>query len=209
MIPRFASLFAGALLAMAGCGGDSPAVTSKLAGVSPPAHHTSAAGSRRLLRIAARERDGDGDNDSLGMGPLDPDNDAVPTFGRTAGAPERQAIVSLFRRFYTAAAAGDGVRACSMIYWLAIETTVEEHSNGKGPPSLRGETCAQIATKLFGQHHRELEADRATLKVTIIQLHGKRGWAVLDFAPARERLGTVQREGSAWKLGSLLKYEAL
>jgi hypothetical protein len=189
----YTALAAGVALAVTGCGGGArPGTTAK----QPDA-------------AIAREHDGDGDNDSLGMGRLDTDNDASPTFGRPASPTERQQITALFKGFYTAAAADNGARACSMLYWLVAETVVEEHSHGKGPLALRGTTCTQIATKLFKKNHRELVDDLAALKLTIIQLRRNRGWAVLDFAPAHERLGTIQREGTVWKLGSLLKDDAL
>jgi hypothetical protein len=91
-----------ALLGFTACGS-----TSKSVGRSP---------SPASLAAAAREHDGDADNDSLGMGPYDIDHDALPTFGPAASAADRQAIVALLERFYRTAAAGNGARACSMLY---------------------------------------------------------------------------------------------
>ena len=196
-----------AMLAFAGLGcGDGSSTGSNSVRVDASSGPTK---SSHAVRLATHVHDGDADNDSLGMGRLDSDNDAIPTFGRTASTAERGAITSLFRRFYTAAAAGRGAAACSMLYWLVAEELVEEHSRGRGPAARRGVTCAQIAKKIFREHHRELVSDVTELRVTIIQLRRNRGWAVLDFAPARELLGTVQREGAGWKLGSLLKFDSL
>jgi hypothetical protein len=151
----------------------------------------------------ALERDGDADNDSHGMGPYDNDGDALLTFGPAANALERQAITALLKRYYTVAAAGDGASACSLTYWLVREKIVEEHDHGRGLASLRGNTCAQVASKLFRQRHPELTEDVARFKVGAVQVRAKHGWAVLDFGPARERVTQVHREPSGWKMDAL------
>jgi hypothetical protein len=184
------------VIVVVGCGDSAPTAGSAVA-----------AGSGRTsgpaLTDAAQARDADGDNDSHGMGPSDNDGDATLTFGPAASASERQAIISLLRRYYAAAAAGDGESACALTYWLVSEKIVEEHHHGKGARSLRGNTCAEVASKLFQRRHRELVEDLARFNVGAIQVHAKHGWVVLDFGTARERVTQVHREPGGWKMDAL------
>lgn len=170
-----------------------PATGVARAGTSSP---SSSAGSSAL--------DTDGDNDRPGNNRYDTDNDSVSTYGHTAAAADIQAITALFRRYYALAAAGDGARACSMVYWLFAETVVEEHDRGKGPSSLRGNTCAQVASKLFKQRHREAVEDVATLQVARVRLNGNQGMALVRFGATRERDVLVHRDRGAWKMSVLL-----
>lgn len=191
-----------------GCGGSSKAPTVGSA-TAASASAGSGGANRSTFAGTAREQDGDADNDSHGMGPYDNDGDARLTFGPAASAAETQAITVLLKRYYTVAAAGGGASACSLTYWLVREKIVEEHDHGRGLPSLRGNTCAQVASKLFRQRHRELTEDVARFKVGAVQVRAKHGWAVLDFGPARERVTQVHREPSGWKMDVLLDSGAL
>ena len=144
--------------------------------------------------------DGDNDIDSLGQGRYDRDNDADPTYGPAVSASERPAIVSLIERYYRIAAAGNGARACSLLYPLVAEITVEEHRPGKGPPALRGRTCAQVLSRIFAQGHRELAEDVATMHVGWIQLQARQAVALVHFGPNRERVVRVHRAPGGWQM---------
>lgn len=149
------------------------------------------------------ERDGDGDIDRLTQGSHDGDGDAIPTFGPPAGAADRRAILALFGRYYANAAAGNGAKACSMMDIPAAESVVEEHSRGKGPPSLQGRTCMQIMARLFKRRHRELMEDIAGYRVLAVQVHGGGGLVLVRF-PAKHELRElrvlVRRDHDAWKM---------
>jgi hypothetical protein len=172
-------------LAVAGCGGSSTTV-----------------GGSSIGRLPAR--DGDEDIDSLGMGRYDSDGDATPTYGPTANATERRAIVALIKRYYVAAAAEEGIKTCSMLDPLIAEETVEEHRPGKGPPSLRGTTCSQVASKVFAQRHHELAADSATLQVAWIQLQARQAVTLVHFGSTRELIVRVHRAPGGWQMNNLL-----
>ncbi len=179
-----------------------------VAGAGCGASGSSSAPVRSSIAAAMHERDGDGDNDSFGMGSADTDRDAVLTDGPAAGPADRQAIVSLIRRYYAAAAAENGAKACTLTYSLFAESLVEEHDRGKGAPSLSGDTCRQIASKLFAQQHAQLVRDLATLRVTTVQLRLKQGRAVVRFGVANEYLVQVQRlRDGGWAM-NMLPYEA-
>lgn len=154
------------------------------------------------------KHDGDEDIDTLGMGPYDNDLDAVPGYGPQAGRADRQAIVSLIRRYYEAAAAGDGVAACSMLDAPIAESVLEEHHRGKGPRSLQGNTCAQVMSKLFAQRHRELVEDVASFRISDVELRGNRGLVLAPFSATRELQLLVHREHGVWKMNVLLDNSA-
>src|SRR6185312_6680543 len=111
---------------IASSGTQGPSVLSKSESTSPPGWS---------------ERDTDGDIDSLGKSPYDSDNDAIPAFGQPAGPADRRAIIALVRRYYAAAAAGNGIKACAMLYTLTEESMVEEHHRGNGPLLPRDVGC--------------------------------------------------------------------
>lgn len=153
------------------------------------------------------KRDQDGDIDRLTQSRYDRDNDAIPGFGQPADAADRRAIVALIKRYYKVAAAGDGAQACSLQYALSAELVVEEHHRGKGPPSLQGDTCAQIMSKLLARHHRELAEDiSGGYRVLAVQVHFNQGYALVRFAAPRafhelrELRMLVHREHGGWKM---------
>ncbi len=69
---------------------------------------------------------------------------------------------------------------------ITAETLVERHSRGRGSPSLRGDSCAQIMSKLFRLRHRELVEDMANFRITLVDVRGKRGVAFAPFTATRE-----------------------
>jgi hypothetical protein len=147
--------------------------------------------------------DGDSDDDRPGS-KRDPDTDEVVTYGSAASAADKRAITSLITSYYRAAAAGDTHRTCKMLYWLVAETVVEEHSHGRGPASLRGHTCEQVASKVFEQRHRELVEDASSLSVTELQVRAKKAWGRLHFGPTRELLVVLHKTNGAWQMNNLL-----
>lgn len=160
-----------------------------------------ASGPTSTADLSKHDRDRDGDIDRLTPSRYDTDNDAIPGFGQPADAADRRAIVALIGRYYAVAAAGDGARACSMLDTPIVESVMEEHSRGKGPASLQGDTCSQIMSKLFEQRHRELAEDIAGYRVLVVQLRDNRGYALVRF-PARHELRELQvivrRENGVW-----------
>lgn len=146
------------------------------------------------------ERDEDGDIDTLGNGPYDSDNDVVLTYGSPASPSERRAIEAALRRYYVVAAAGEGTRACSMLDPIAAELLLEEHRRGRGAPSLQGDTCGQILSKLFALHRRELREDMAAFRITTIRVRGNHAVVFAPFAPAREMELIARRTYGVWKM---------
>jgi hypothetical protein len=182
------------LSGIGGCGG---------AGANPGSAHEPSSGTPWTAALA-HERDGDADNDRLGAGPpYDADNDAVPTYGRAAGKADARAVAAIVRLYYAAAATDDGRAACSLLQPTAAEALVEQYGPRKGPPELRGTTCAQIASRLFKRYRRELTEGAATLEVPIVQVRDGRAWAVVDLGRPREYVAFLHRAGTGWKLTAM------
>jgi hypothetical protein len=179
------------------CGGASkypnspPHVSSNTASASAPA---SVATNPPSIQSHARS---DSDNDS------DNDNDDY-RYGYAASAADKKAVTALVWRYYMAAEAGDGAKACTMIYSIFAEEIPEVHGEPPGPPALRGSTCAAVMSKLFKQHHRQLMADLAKLQVTDVRIRAHHALVLLGFKTVPPRTIRVHRERRVWKIDALL-----
>jgi hypothetical protein len=132
------------------------------------------------------------------------DRDDAPTrfYGHQASHHDKQAIGALVKLYYTAAAKRDGAAACRLTHKIMIEATVESHAE---QPGAHTENCGTILAGLFEQHHREIVRDSTTLKVVDVRVGSLTALALLRFANASQPVHLeVHREGSTWKLWSLL-----
>lgn len=138
--------------------------------------------------------------------PGEPDNEDE-LFGRPAPPGEAREIAALVKRYYAAAAGGDGAAACRLVYSPTAESLPEEY------PSLvaashTGSGCAAVLSRLFAQMHRQLHADSVALKVAAVRVHLNRGAVQLDLERgSRARYTVVRREGGAWKMLMLFDRE--
>jgi hypothetical protein len=156
---------------------------------------------------------GDGDVDDADN--RDEDDHGVRTYGHAASAPDERAIAALVKRYYAAGAAGDGARACALIYsGLADSPSLGETAETVYPPApsvppLHGQSCARIMSLLFEEDHRRLAGDLATVVVTDMRVKGSKGLVLLGFRTTPERLIPVRRERGGWKVEALLDRELL
>jgi hypothetical protein len=139
----------------------------------------------------------DGDNDVEV-----PDDNVILYYGHAASAADRRAVTTLVQHYYAAAAAADGTKLCTQIYGLIAEAITEEYAQS---PASAGKDCAAIMSKLFGQHHKQMAADSAALKVTRVRVEGQKGYAFVFFGTVPEPYVTVHREGGAWKIETLFE----
>jgi hypothetical protein len=195
-----------------GACGNAGKVASSASHAAPGALTTGGAGATSISTATSTPRgfarDNDDDNDSRGNSYYDEDDNVILRYGHSASAADVQAVTAIVKRYYAAAAAGDGVKGCSLIYSLFAETIPEEYGRPPaGPPGLRGKTCAVIVSKLFKQNHRQLVADNTVLKVTGVRVEGNRGWAVLSLQMRSAHRILVHRERGAWKIDELLDSE--
>jgi hypothetical protein len=145
-----------------------------------------------------------GDTDRLSDRGYDKDDDPIHYYGHAANAADERAVTALVKRYYAAGAAGDGARACLLLYSEIAGSVVEQYGRPLGPPALRGKTCAAVMSKLFKQRRRQLAADRATLEVTGVRVEGDRGYALLSSTKMPVGYIVLRREHDDWKVGALL-----
>ncbi len=147
--------------------------------------------------------DGDKDND-VGTPGDDNDNRGALLFGHAASAPEKRTITALVKRYYTTALAGDGARACSMLYSTLAEAVPEDYGLVPGPVYMRGaKTCPAAMALLFKHFHAQLALEVPKLEVTRVRLIEHHGYALLSFGTLPEREILVIREGHTWKIGGI------
>jgi hypothetical protein len=159
------------------------------------------------------DHDGNGDND----GGIDVDNDyptaesyklpdkddkATFAYGHPANTAVRRATGRVLERYYAAAAAGDGVSACSLLPSDLARSVPEAYGQGAGPAYLRGgKTCQAVMSMLFKHFHGQL-VEAPTVVGVLIQ--GDRAQVVLSSRRMRASHVFLQRQGSSWKVDELL-----
>jgi hypothetical protein len=148
--------------------------------------------------------DRDDDSDSHGGGYYDGDDAGVRAFGHAASPAEGQAIATLVKSYYAAAAAADGAKACSMIH-PAFARTFPPALGEAGPSYLHGaKTCSEVMSRLFKQNHMRMAAYAVKLEVAGVRLTGSHGLVVLAFRTLPGRQIEVEREHGSWKLDALV-----
>jgi hypothetical protein len=185
---------------------------SSITQAQPPAH--------RSTQPYLNDGDQDGIGDEDGDNNSDIDNDAALdyktdengkyrdgddadtlVYGQTAGATDRQAITAVVKRYYAAATAGDGQRACAMIIPSLVKAVPEDYGQ-LGPSYLRGgKTCQAVMARLFSHFHSELTAPVA---VTGALVNGDHALALLGSARMPASYITLQRQRGGWTINALL-----
>jgi hypothetical protein len=168
---------------------------------SPPLSTTSSTGTTANYTKVDSDKDNDFGN---------PDIDRPLEYGQPAGEPDRKAIADVVRRYYAAALAGNGVKACSLLYSTLVEGAPEDYAVPGGPSYLQGaRTCAAVERLLFRHFHAQLAAEVPKLRVRGVLLKERRAMALLSFAGLPERDIPVTREGHVWRISALLDDELL
>jgi hypothetical protein len=135
--------------------------------------------------------------------PHEPDNEHE-VFGHPANARDARLVTTLVKRYYAAAAHEQGAVACGLLYSVFAEAVVQTYGGPGGSPSLRGDTCAAVLTKLFKQLHRRL-SNGTTARVAAVRVNFNFASAQFGFdgmKPTQYIL--AHRERGAWKMYVLL-----
>jgi hypothetical protein len=151
------------------------------------------------------DRDGDSDNSSGSY--YDRDDDAARRFDHAARGAEKRTIARLARRYYAAAAAGDGAAVCSVVVRSLARAVPEDFGRPSAPPYSRGTTCPQVLSKLLAHYHRQLAAHASVLAISDVRVQHGEGIVVLAFRGLPGRRLNIVRERGAWKLEELLDSE--
>jgi hypothetical protein len=194
------------LLLSGACGGG----TGKVASSSSSGSHTGTdKGTSDIHAPVATPRsysrnDGDKDfDDARGYRDNSKNDDRTlfATYGKRANPNDARAVTALVKRYYAAAAAGDGARACSLLDSSLADALAPEQR--QSAPATR-EACARAISPLLHQQHQHLIADDvSTMVVTSIHVKGNLGLAALGFRTMPEGEIVVEREGKAWKVDAL------
>src|ERR1700722_12694083 len=153
------------------------------------------------------EVDRDNDHDTSVHTRYDSDDKSILDFGHAADPADKQQITALVRRYYAASAAEDGTTACSMIYSPYAESIPEDYGTSPpGPKFARGNTCAEVMTKVFKHFHEGVAQRYPLLKISRVRVKGRVGIAILSFGPKlSEREIHLEKEGHAWKALALIE----
>jgi hypothetical protein len=116
-----------------------------------------------------------------------------------------RAVAAQVRAYYAAAAAGDGGKACALLYRGLASGLGESPSQANRAGTS---ACASTVAHIFKERHQQLAGDEvATMVVTAVRRKGDLGLALLGFKKAREGAILVKREAGVWKIASLLDSE--
>ncbi|MGH2911044.1 MAG: hypothetical protein ACRDJ3_01065 [Solirubrobacteraceae bacterium] len=159
------------------------------------------------------KRDGDGSYDDKGGNPYyahhrDDDEIFLATYGREADRVDKRTITAMVKRYYAAAVAGEGAKACALLLPSLVKATVEVHGQVVNGSAAYDSACAPIMTSMFKRQHQELLADEvATMRVLDVHVKRNMGVVVLGFRRVPERVILIAREGTNWMIDGLLDGE--
>jgi hypothetical protein len=132
------------------------------------------------------------------------DDNHIATYGHEATEPDKREITALVKRYYEAAVADDGARACSLIYSPLAKSIPEDYGQVPGPHAIRHKTCAVVLSKIFKQLSGQTTADLGETRVTGVRLKGSQGFVQLSSKAVPTGRIFVEREHGSWKIGGLI-----
>jgi hypothetical protein len=157
-----------------------------------------------LARQGPADQDNDTDNDYVDnarKGYRDGDDGVIAAYGHAPSSADARALTTLAKRYFSAAAGGDGARACSMIIADFVRSIPEDYGQPPGPIYLRGKTCAVVMSRLF-------EHDRASLaspiEVTGVRVNNSQAHIFVGSPTLSARIVLAERRRGAWKVVGLL-----
>jgi hypothetical protein len=132
----------------------------------------------------------------------DKDDGDIVNYGHAADTSEEQAVTTLVKRYYAAALAGDGAKACGMIAPAFAKAIPEDYGQAPGPSYLRGaKTCPAVMALVLKHARGRLTS---SFEVTGVRVNGNRAIALLGFTAMRASSIDLARESGAWKIDALL-----
>jgi hypothetical protein len=150
------------------------------------------------------DHDGDGDAHAATARSFFDEDDSERHFGHAARVPEARVVAALVERYYTAAAAHDGARACALLDGGLAAAFAQERSGGNAATGAGA--CAAVVEPLLAHSFQWSTAQAARLQVREVRIADDQGLALVD-VNSDDREILVQREGSAWKMAGLFDSE--
>jgi hypothetical protein len=127
-------------------------------------------------------------------------DDYISTYGHEATEPDRREITALVNRYYAAAVAEDGARACPMIYSSVALSLPKDYGNSSSPSYMHGKSCPAVLSNMFKHLPGQTTADLASTKVTGVRVRGNHGFAQFTSRSFPTGEIAVGKEGGTWKL---------
>lgn len=133
----------------------------------------------------------------------DSDDSSILAYGHAANGADKRTITAVVKRYYAAAATGDGAKACAMLAPKFAESVAEDYGRGStGPSYLQGgTTCPAVMMLLFQHSHAEV-AD--PFDVTGVRLGDNHAYALLGSRVTVASYITLERRRGAWRIGALI-----
>jgi hypothetical protein len=151
---------------------------------------------------ATQPRDSNDNDGDAGNGD---DDLQIFDYGHAASRTEARLITTIVQRYYKAAAAENGAKACSSLVVPVAEAVPEELGQAPGQAYRRGQSCAVVISAFFKGEHKHIAAERRSLEITRVRVEGKTGLAILRLDGTSEpRKIALRREGGHWKIRELL-----
>ncbi len=155
-----------------------------------------------LVVSSATHLPADEDGDGRGVeGYYDGDDGSVRFFGHAASPADTRAVGALVARYYAAAAAANGSRACAMLYFILAESIPETYGRAPAPRYMNGDTCPIVLERLFRHFHSRLAAAPV---VSAVRVDGARAYALLGWTDLPAGYVELMREADSWRIDSLL-----
>lgn len=131
----------------------------------------------------------------------DEDDELALKFGHAASATEARAAAGVVERYYLAASARDGARACALMAPPFAKSVPLDY--GKlGAAYLRGaKTCASVLERLFKHLRTQLTGG---VQVTDVRVSGSTALAFIGSHSIRASQIALHREGGRWTVSQLI-----
>jgi hypothetical protein len=136
----------------------------------------------------------------------DEDDQPYLNLGKAASTRDRRVSAALVKRYYAAAFADDGARACAMMPpWLTKTALSKAVALSRGEYIPRyprsATTCAAVLSLLFRHLHRQLPR---AIRVTDVRVSGFAGRVFFGAKTMRASQIILHREGGHWRIVQLI-----
>ena len=190
-----------------------PVATSTTTSVIPPGQRLRGDGDADN----PNDIDGNGDSDAASVGGADGDSDnpttesyrfpdkddkAIFAYGHAPSVATKRAISQVAKRYYAAAAAENGVVACSMLLPVLARSVPEDDGGFAGPIYLRGgKTCQAVLSMLFRHFHRQLAE---TITVVRVRVEGSDARVIFSSRTMPASSIALVRADGSWRVPTLI-----
>jgi hypothetical protein len=138
-------------------------------------------------------------------GPADESVQAYRRTGYKTNPADAQSVRIMVKRYYAAAAANDGARACSLFQKTFATSIPEDYGQPPGPAYLRGRTCAVVMSKFF-RHLASVKRCLSGVRVMEVRMVGTEAAALLRIPTIGDSELLLRRDGDSWKVSKMFGY---